>query len=470
MSFKKQFFKNVFVSGGYNFLAQFVNFLSSLITARLLVPADFGLVGLITVFSNFISVFTDSGISYAIIRSNYQSTYHRGLHAASLILGSVLCLLFIILIFPISSFYSNKSLILPGIAIAFLFIARAFNVVPVALLQKKLHFAYAGKAVFWGAFAGTVSTIIMAYAGMGYWSLIWSQFINVFITAVIVYKVSPIKNWRVRKNVIVKSFLLARTLIGRIAGFNIVNYWARNTDNLLVGKVYGTSELGVYNRAYVMLTLPLTLITGIFSSVMYPSLVKLKSEGGNVESEYYFMLKIISLINIPIALILIIFPQQFVLILWGKNWLEVANLLPYFGLLVMTQTMLSTTSSIMLIEKFEKNLMYVGWIGAAFMVAGIIYGATISLTAIAAFYALAYVVLVLPFNIIYVIVYKLKYYSRLFFWLSKLFLSLLIWIGIFYSVPYLVYTSLILWVLTIVWDSRTEITKMMNLIAAKRFA
>ncbi|HEX5152063.1 MAG TPA: oligosaccharide flippase family protein [Parafilimonas sp.] len=470
MSFKKQFFRNVFVSGGYSFLAQFVNFLSSLITARLLLPADFGLVGLITVFSNFISVFTDSGISYAIIRSNYKDTYYRGLHASSILLGSALCLLFIILIFPISFFYRNTSLVLPGIAISALFIVRAFNVVPTALLQKKLQFALAGKAIFWGASAGAISTIALAYTGFGYWSLIWSQFINAFVTALIVYKASPLKSFKIRKAVVVKSFLLARTLIGSIAGFNTITYWSRNADNLTVGKFYGTSDLGVYNRAYLMLTLPLTLITGIFSSVMYPSLIKLKNEGGNVEEEYYFMLKIISLINIPIALILIIFPQQFVFILWGKNWIQVANLLPYFGLLAMTQTLLSTLGSIMIIEKLEKSLMYTGWIGSALLVAGIIYGATISITAIAAFYALSYIILVVPFNIFYVMLYKLKYNSKIYFWLPKICLSILIWAGIYFSLPYLVYSSLLLWIFVIVWDSKNEIKKMMNLVVARRFA
>jgi len=99
---EKQFFKNVFISGGYNFLAQFINFLASLVIARLLLPADFGLVGLITVFSNFINVFSDGGISYAVIRSEYTSTYQRGLHAVSLLIGLMLCIFIIALIFPIA--------------------------------------------------------------------------------------------------------------------------------------------------------------------------------------------------------------------------------------------------------------------------------------------------------------------------------------------------------------------------------
>jgi len=224
-----------------------------------------------------------------------------------------------------------------------------------------------------GMAGAVISTIVMAFAGLGYWSLIWSQFINSCIITLLVYRSAGFVKLSMRKAVVIKSFKLAKSLIASIAGFNTINYWARNSDNLIVGKFYGTSSLGIYNRAYVMLTLPLTLITGIFSSVIYPSLVKLKKENGDVEGEYYFMLKIIALLNLPIAIILICLPHYFVALLWGKNWMAVADLLPYFGLLVMTQTLISTIGNIMVIENHEKALMYSGWIGAACMIAGIIF-------------------------------------------------------------------------------------------------
>ena len=62
MSFQKKFFKNILISGGYNYLSQIVNFVASIIISRLLLPSDFGLINLITVFSGFINVFSDSGI------------------------------------------------------------------------------------------------------------------------------------------------------------------------------------------------------------------------------------------------------------------------------------------------------------------------------------------------------------------------------------------------------------------------
>jgi teichuronic acid exporter len=470
MSFKKVFAKNLIVSGGFTYLSQIVIFLASLITSRLLTPHDFGLIGLITVFSGFINIFSDSGISMAVIRSGYLDTYYRGLNKLAIMIGIILCIATIFLIYPISLFYKNKDIIAPGIAISFLFVARSFSIVPMAVLQKQMQFGKAGKILFLSTLVGTITTIIMAYVGLKYWSLIWSQFITALVSFIILYKMRPDIFSTTRKAVIAKSFLLARTLIGSLLGFNIINYWARNADNLIAGKYYGTSDLGIYNRAYMMLMLPLTLITGIVSSVLFPSLVKYKNEGGDVQKEYYFMLKIISLINIPIALVLIIFPTQFVQILWGPNWISVGQLLPYFGLLVMTQTLLSTLGSVMIMEKLEKYLMYSGWITAFFGLTGIVFGATISLNGIAAFYALAYITFAFPFHVFYSIMYKMKYKFNFFqFWLPKLILSIIIWWGIYYSVSSLVIAAMVFWVLIILLDTRVELNKILKLFFAFAF-
>ncbi|MEP6844365.1 MAG: oligosaccharide flippase family protein [Panacibacter sp.] len=463
MSFKKNFFKNLLIAGGYNYLSQLVTFVASLIISRILIPGDFGLVGLIAVFSGFITIFSDSGLSMAVIRSGYRQTYYRGLNFLSGLIGFLLFVAMLLLIYPISLFYSNTEILLPGIAIAFLFILKSLSIVPMAVLQKELRFGVAGRIFFISTLAGTVGTIVMAYAGFKYWSLIWSQYITALVSFLILYWHIPGLYTRTKFVVIIKSLALARVLIGRLLGFNIINYWARNADNLIVGKYYGTADLGIYNRAYMMLMLPLNLITGIFSSVLLPSFVKHKNEGGDIEQEYYFILKVISFINLPIAIMLILFPQALVTLLWGENWINVASLLPYFGLLVMTQTLVSTLASIMVMHKLEKQLMYTGWINAVFIVSGIILGATISLNAIAAFYSLAYILLVLPLYIFYVFNYKLKKQQNVLrFWLPKLFLSIYIWTGIYFSLFPLILSGLIIWVIVLFIDSRKEILLIKN--------
>ena len=116
MSFKKTLLKNILVSGGYNYLSQAISFLSSIIVSRLLTPESYGLVGIIAVFTGFLAIFSDSGISLAIIRSNYQYTYHKSVEMLALLVGTTLCLLTCLLAYPIALFFKNTTLILPMMA------------------------------------------------------------------------------------------------------------------------------------------------------------------------------------------------------------------------------------------------------------------------------------------------------------------------------------------------------------------
>ena len=461
MSFKKAFVKNLFILGGFTYLTQIIGFLSSLVTARLLTPESFGLVGLITVFSGFISIFSDGGISIAIIRFDYGEAYYRSLHTLAMYVGICLCFIMLALSYPISIFYNNNDLILPGIAIGLLFVIRSQNIVPSSILKKQLAFSDLGAIALYSSIGGIVTTIIMAYYGFDYWSLIGSQYVTAIMTTVLTHRRLPFPNSFASFVAVKDAFLTAKSLIGNLLSFGILSYWCRNLDNMLVGKFYGVSELGIYNRAYSLLTIPLGLITGLFSSVLYPSLVDVKKKGGNVLDEYYFILKVISIINIPIGMILILFPIPFVEILWGNRWGQVAELLPYFGILVLTQTALSTVGSFLILEGKERVLMQSGWVGVFTLMVGIVYGALISIKAVAAFYALSHILLNLTFNMIYVYYKTLNHSLRivLTFWLPKIILSLLIWVAVYWNIKLMIYTGVVLWLLMIILDCHKEVRR-----------
>jgi O-antigen/teichoic acid export membrane protein len=171
-------------------------------------------------------------------------------------------------------------------------------------------------------------------------------------------------------------------------------------------------------------------------------------------------LKLISFINFPVALLLILFPKQFVSVMWGSQWMMVTDLLPYFGLLILTQTLFSTIGSILVIERKEKALMYSGLVGAVCVILGIIYGIFISLTAVAAFYALSYIVLVLPFTLFYIMKRVLRFKEPVRLLLPQLILSLLIWLCLYFQQDELLVASLILWLINIIVNSLPELKKL----------
>ncbi|MGN8071705.1 oligosaccharide flippase family protein [Mucilaginibacter sp. 22184] len=466
MSFKKNLFKNILVSGGYTYLSQLINFASSIIVSRILTPANYGLMGLITVFTGFILIFSDGGLSYALIRSDYGRTYQRILTNLSWILGSVLFLITVIMAYPISLFYKNSQLFWPTIVLSTTFLIRGLSLAQGALLAKQLKFGFIGKVTLICMVISVIITVILAYLGAAYWSLVIPQIFTAIITAIyyerevkLGFKIFPLSYIKV-------GFKHTKRLIGSVIGFNTINYWSRNTDNMLVGKMYGAADLGIYNRAYSLLILPLSLITGLFNTILFPSMKKLQTEGGDIESEYYFVLRVITFLSYPLVIIFILFPHQLVLLLWGKNWLQVAVLLPYFGLLIFTQTLSSTCGSLLILYKKEREFMISGWVGAFFLISAIVIGAFISLKAIAQFYSISFFLFVLSFTVYYTFVYSLKFNkARVWgFWMPKILFSTLIWLSLYFDV--LLMKQVLLGLLTayLFFDCRKEIGKIILLI------
>ena len=466
MSFKKTLLKNILVSGGYNYLSQAISFLSSIIVSRLLTPESYGLVGIIAVFTGFLAIFSDSGISLAIIRSNYQYTYHKSVEMLALLVGTTLCLLTCLLAYPIALFFKNTTLILPMMVMSLTFIFRSMTLVRGALIVKQMKFGWSGLIVLKTTVVTVIATIVLAYYGAGYWSLVIPQTFAGLVTLFLQERKLKFGFHLYSKAHVVVSFRQTRKTIGNLMGFNMVNYWSRNTDNLLVGRFYGTADLGIYNRAYHMLTFPLSLITGLIGTVLFPSLNKLKDSEDAVRREYLFILKLIGFVSFPIAFILLLFSDKLVYLLWGKAWMGVAQLLPYFGLLVLSQSLLSTIGNILVLMKREEVLRISGWISAAVIISGIAFGATLSLLAIAQFYSLVFIAVVLPYHLFFVYIKVLKFppASIISFWGSNILFSLAIWFTCFYNLELLRIILLVLFLIVMMFNARTEIGRTIMLI------
>ena len=464
MSFKRRFFKNTLTLAGYNYVSQIIEFLSTYVLSRLLLPEEYGFVALITVFTGFMALFVDAGLSYAIIRSDYGIRYYKAISNLSLLIGAGLFIIMLMLAYPISLFYDNKALLIPAIVLASNFIVQSINVVPSAILHKELKFNKVGLIRLMSTILRIGLMILMAYRGYSYWSLI-VPIIIVSIFRSIVLSIASGFYFRFFPWLYSRlAMRTTRSLIANITGFNIINYWARHADNLIIGKIYGAADLGIYNRAYRILNISMNLTTNLFGRVLFPSLKELKSAGGNVNKEYESILGIISIITFPIGAFMILLAEPFVRFMWGEDWILVADFLPYFGLLVLLQTLLSTVGNIYIIYDQEKMLFRIGGITAVVMIAAIISGAMFSAIHVARFYALSYILFTVPLNLVVGFVKTIKFDPKKVarFWGPKM----LLFLGIFVSIwaDNIIVTSLLLFlymfhILILQWSDLLKVLK-----------
>jgi O-antigen/teichoic acid export membrane protein len=397
--FKKSFLKNTLTYGSFDYGMKMIDFGATIILSRLLLPSEYGFVALIKVFSDFVGVFAGIGLGHAVIRTDYHRTFHKGLFSLSFWLGIILTIIMIALAYPIAYFYDNMALFIPTIIISLSFVTSTITIIPASILSKQLRFKELGFARFIPSALQTILMIVLAYLGFSYWSLIIPpltvNIIQYFLLESRVKLGFYVYGFKMNR----LFFLKTKSLIGNITATNIINYWGTSADNLAIGKLYGETSLGLYNRAYRFLSLTTNLFYNIFGAVLYPSLKKLKSDGGNINKEYQDVMGMISLINLPVVLLFLLFSKPLVILLWGYDWVDVAQFMPYFGILIFLQTIFFTSGNVYILQGKESLLLKLSFIGTIVIVTAMVSGAFISVLHVPFFYAIGYVLLVSPINL-----------------------------------------------------------------------
>jgi O-antigen/teichoic acid export membrane protein len=465
MSFRKKTFHNIYQMARFTYSGEVVTFLTSIILARLLLPEEYGFVAMILVFTNFGEILSGIGIGSEIIRSNYRYTFHKSMMNLAFYIGLTLCIGMMLLAYPVALFYDNMALIAPMILLAFKFILKSLNSVYGSLVLKKQEFTFVGKMELYNILIANTLMVIMAYMGFSYWSLIVPylfsdsyKLIRYILHTKIRLRLYPFVYTRA-------AFKQAKSLMGSILGVRIISYWSRNLDNLLVGKLHGEASLGVYNRGYRFLNLTDKIITNLFGSVLYPNLQKLKDINGNVFSEYLFFVGVVTLMVYPIGGLLIMFPDLLVSILWGPNWLEVAQYLPFFGLVIFSNATKSNYETLFKLYYREGLLFKFGIFNSSLNVISIIIGSYYSALMIAQLLAFSQLFIVLPIAIFYVFGKQMgfKGTTLLSFFLPRLLLLCGTWIAVVLNYHWLTIILISLYFLFMIFIQRKDLNRLIQM-------
>jgi PST family polysaccharide transporter len=305
------------------------------------------------------------------------------------------------------------------------FTVDSINYVPAALLSKRLNFSKIGQAKFSATAFSVGLSIILAFLGFSYWSLVIPMVIAPLIQYVVLYRYTRfgIKLYGIRAARFV--FGKIKALMSNLIAHNTINYWSRNVDKLIIGKFFTQADLGLYNRAFRFVQLTFRLVIGIFNAVLFPSLKKLQESGGDVNKEYNDIMGIITLINFPLVAILIAFPEELVLLLWGQNWLDVSFYLPYVGLLIIFQTLIATMTNVFVLYRKERVMTRITLFASLTSVLSIGIGALFSMQMLVTLYTAANILVVMPIYIYYGFYrsFQFKIEPILWFWLPKIGLS-----------------------------------------------
>ena len=469
MSFKKSTFKNIYQIGGFSYVGQVLTFLSSVVLARLLLPEEYGFVAMIMVITNFASILTGIGIGSDIIRSSFGYTYHKSMMNLALYMGIILCLIIMAAAYPLSRFFGNSELIIPTLFIATQFILSGVNMVHYSLLVKRQKFTLVGIITLFCTILTITIMIGMAYFGFSYWSLIVPLVVVEWIKAFIFTRYTKIglKIYPIKYAIV--AFRYAKTIMGSILGVRIISYWGRNLDHILIGRNFGEASLGIYSRGYKFQDLVSSQFEGVFDSVLYPNLQKLKEANGDVYKEYLFFVWVICILSFPLSMLLIVFPEPLVSLLWGADWMMVADYLPYFGIAILGQLSISNTESIYKLYYRDLLLLKIGIFRSVVIVLFIIIGSLHSSLMIAIMLALVQVAVVVPVTVYYAFYRQMNFDLKT---INKIYIpSIILFTGMivttWYDLYYFTAIQLVFYLIHLLLIQRNELGKLKTFVMEK---
>lgn len=371
-SIKKELISGVL----YTAIAKYSGILISLviagILARLIAPEEFGIVAVVTVIISFFSIFSDLGIAPAIIQNKeLQQEDLTHIFSFTIWSGAILTILFFLCSWPISLFYEQSSIVaITQLLSINLFFASA-NIVPNALLYKAKSFKFIAWRSLGVQLAGGTIAIIAALCGAGLYALIINPILSSILLFIISYRKypQPLKmTWGISSMKKIFKFSAYQFM------FNVINYFSRNLDKILIGKFMDMSALGYYEKSYRLMMLPLQNITHVITPVMHPVFADYQHDLNRLATSYEKIVRLLAFIGMPLSVFLWFSAREITLIVFGEQWLPSVSVFQILSISVGIQIIMSTSGSIFQASNDTRSLFYCGLFSSIINVTGICIG------------------------------------------------------------------------------------------------
>ncbi len=301
--------------------------------SRILTKADYGLVGMLTIFIDVAQTITDSGVTQALVRKQDRSK--KDCSTAFIFNLGLSLFLYTILFFSadaIARFFSQPILTPLLRVIGISLILNAVVMVPKALLTAAMDFKTQTKATFISSVLSGGVGIAMAYSGFGVWAIAYYQLIKCFLNSVLLWVYST---WKPSLSFSIPSLKYFFNFGSNFTIAGVIHTIYRDVYLLVIGKFYQAASLGLYTRAYQFGQLPSDNIGNIFQRVSYPVLCSLQDDQDKLKLVFTQFLRILAFVVFPLMISLSLLAEPIIVMVVGEKWRGAGPLLSVLCLAMM---------------------------------------------------------------------------------------------------------------------------------------
>jgi O-antigen/teichoic acid export membrane protein len=379
------------VSHGLKFALSIV---ATAVLARLLTPHDYGLIGMVVVFTGFVAMFKDLGLSLATVqRAEISDEQISTLFWVNVTISIAITLLMVLLAPLIGWFYGEPRLTLITMVTATGFLFGGFAVQHEALLKRQMRFYALSVIAFASMMIGYVVGIVLAWRGAAYWSLVFSQLALLASNTLGVWFTCRWRPGRPSRNTGVRSML---SFGGNITGYALINYISKNTDSLVIGRLFGPQLLGLYTKAVQLLSLPTDQINEPLSTVSIPALSRLADSPERYRQAYLRIMEKVIMVTMPAVMLMLATADWLVLIILGPQWSESAKILVFMSVAGLFQPVAATGGWLLVSQGRVRDMLRWSLINAPISIASIVAGVPWGVAGVAASFSLGRIFVAIP--------------------------------------------------------------------------
>jgi len=334
MNLREQAISGILWSFCQQFGAKIVSLLISIILARILNPAEFGLLAMINVLIAMGSSLMDSGLTSSLIRTNdatqkdYSTIFYFNM------VGGIVAYIIVFLVAPMLARFYDQEILTEIIRImGITFIINSFFAVQNAKFIKQMNFKIQTMIQIPSVIGGGIVGIVMANSGFGVWSLVWMSLCNSFLLALMHWMFS---DWRPR---LIFDFACFKKHFGfgyKMTLSGLLETLFQNIYVIIIGKYHVASQLGFYSRAESMSQFPVSNISAAVNKATYPMFAAISDDNVRLKLVYKRLLKQVIFWNAPVLVFLVVIAEPLFRILLTEKWLPAV---PYFQLLCISGIM-----------------------------------------------------------------------------------------------------------------------------------
>lgn len=389
--------KWITVSQIFKIIAQLI---SIFYLTTLIPPQEYGVLAMAAVVINFASLFNELGTGAAIIQKQDISVgFYNFIYKINMATGFFV-MLSVLLLSPLIVYYFKEPKLYNILfLLSFSFPVIALSITHKSNFEKEQKFKFLAKVEIFSSLIGLFFAIIMAKLNFGVYSLVAQILINAFLFTIIIVKFSDLDlSLKAITNKDEVSGVLGFS--GNLFLFNLINYFSRNLDSIIIGRFFSSAILGVYSLAYRIMLFPVQNLTFVISRAFLPHLSKdLYNIKKNREDYFNCIFVILSLCS-PLMLGLTAVSKDFVFLFFNEKWSLLSDLLVWLAPTAIIQSILSTTGTVFTAYAKTFWLFLLGSIGAALMAGAFLFGIHFDIQTLTKFYFFANILNFFPVMIL----------------------------------------------------------------------